>query len=163
VIRIYGTHIISFLLNLNLADRPACLVDMSNNESFSIIFHTLEWTSAYCKLVINIKERFYTSGKYSMTPLDDYQLYRDITLPNRVGRSLTEEASLQEYKDIYSEVWSNYSRYRYDPANLFLNFILNTLKSIEINTYTIDAFADFVQYFTNSHKPKFEVIWSTRT
>jgi hypothetical protein len=156
--RVYGSNLVSFLLNLQLADKPS--------ES---IFHTLEntplwyeWTCSFCKIIINIKSRFYTTGKYSNTPLDDYTLYRQITFLNKVGKNLTEEEAKQEYIKIYETVWNKYNTFRYDPAYLFSNFILTTLNCIEINTDSINALVDFCQYFTRQYKKTYLVEWAVR-
>jgi len=167
--RIYFSSIEFFLQNLELADKNLNSMDMFNNETFDSIFHTLEntklwyeWTRSYCKLVINIRERNYTSGKYSLSDFDDYSIYRCVTLLNKKGYALSEPAAKQEYNDVYQRVKVRTNYFRNDPATLWFEFILITLKCIEINRLSIDALYDFNQYFTRSHKREIKAEYALR-
>jgi hypothetical protein len=168
--RIYFSSIDRFILNLQMADKSLNNMDMLNNEKFESIFHTLEntklwfeWTYSYCKLIINIRDRSYTSGKYSLIDFDDYSTNRYVTLLNRKGFMLSEQAAKQEYKEIYSKVLTRTNYFRHNPANLWFEFIMITLKSIEINRLSLDALSDFNQYFTRSHKKSFDLEWAMRS
>ena len=79
-----------------------------------------------------------------------------------VGKNLVENEAKKEYDEIYQTVWDKYNSFRYDPAYLFSNFILSTLKSIEINTDSINALVDFCQYFTRQYKKAYLIEWAMR-
>lgn len=143
--RIYDTNIQTFLECLQLAD--------SHFESDSTnIFHTFsnpkfwrEWAILYCKL-----------NSLGNCFIDYYVIYRNVAFCNPVGQKLSENQAQRDYNEFLKI--SETSKYPHitSSSKLFMDFVMVTLKFIELNAYSVNQLRDFVNSFCDS-KPEKEI------
>lgn len=100
----------------------------------------------YCMMInfYQLNNRYIHAGKYSKILFNDYDTYRFVTLQNHVGRSLTEEESMDEYfKQVRKFSFVNES---HCPKNLSFYFFLIVTQSLTYIKWSQSFHSSFVQY-----------------
>lgn len=134
-----------------------CKID---NES---VFATLEsppvwkkWIKSYCELVVFLENCKVKMGTYSRFNIDDYKIYRTVTVKNTVGAAHSEFEEEKEYNE-WKMAAQSQELFSLDVTHYFVKFVATTISSIALDNQVGLNFACFVYYFVNRTLPTVEM------